>query len=182
MRHTMFILLIIAMAPLTTRAGAIARQFASGYEGVSWGASLAELVELRPGGDHFFALGGGVRDYGLSDEVSMFGIPRSQMRVRYFLDDTNSVVSAGLTFPYEERQKLLGTLILSFGPHQHMSVKGISTYYTWPRDDGIGITLRATLDPSFGILEVSISGPNSELLKKVQSDCTRQAPSPKPKK
>lgn len=50
MRH-MIIALLIAMAPLTTKAGALERQFGGGYEGVIWGASLAELVQLRPGGE-----------------------------------------------------------------------------------------------------------------------------------
>jgi hypothetical protein len=53
------------MLPLTTRAGAIAHQFASAYDGIVWGSSLAELVGIHPGGQHYFAVGGVVRDYTL---------------------------------------------------------------------------------------------------------------------
>jgi len=171
MRH-IIVTLLVAIAPLTTKAGAIERQFGAGYEGVVWGASLAELVQLQPGGDHFYADGVGVRDYALLDEHSLYGISRSQMRVRYFLDDTNSVVSVGLTFPYDQRQKLLGALVLSFGPYKRPLVKGISTYYIWTRDDGVSLSLRETLDPVFGILELGISGPNSDLQKKDQCVCS----------
>jgi hypothetical protein len=172
----MIIALLIAMAPLTTKAGALERQFGGGYEGVIWGASLAELVQLRPGGEHFFAAVGGVREYGLLDERSMFGITRGQMRAHYFLDDTNSVVSVGLTFPFDHRQKLLGALVLSFGPYARTVVKGITTSYLWPRDDGIGLSLRETIDPSFGILELAISGPNSDLQKKDPCVCEKPLP------
>jgi hypothetical protein len=181
MRYTI-LGLMIAVLPLTSRAGPIARQFASGYDGVVWGSSLVELVGIHPRGQHYFAVGSGVRDYGLPDEKTMFGILRSHMQVVYFLDETSSVVSASLTFPFEQRQKLLGTLIVSFGPHQSMFVKGISTYYAWRRDDGVGIVVRATLDPTFGILELAISGPNTELSKQDHSDCTPQSNAQKSKK
>jgi len=167
--------LLIALASPVTRAGAIARQFSAGYDGVSWGISLAELVEIRPGGYHYFAVGEGDRDYTFSDEKALFGIPRNGMRTRYYLDDTASVVSAGVMFPYEQLHKLLGTMILSFGPYQRMVVKGISTYYFWPRDDGMSLVVRATLDPSFGMLEMTITGPNIDLEKRTRPECAHSA-------
>ena len=170
--------LIIALVPFTSGAGPISRQFGSGYGGVPWGSSLPELVAAHPGGTHFFAYGGGQREYNLPDEKPMFGISRSGMQVYYFLDETGSVVSASLTFPYEYRQKLLGSLILSFGPYQQMQTKGISTYYLWQRDDGTGVTAEATLDPDYGILRLVISGPNSALLKNIASNCKDQPASP----
>jgi hypothetical protein len=77
----------------------------------------------------------------------------------------------GYTFPYPQRQKLLGMLTVSFGPYQRMLSKGISTHYVWKRDDGIGIDLAVTLDPTYGILSLNISGPNSELIRHGQADC-----------
>lgn len=173
---------LFAMVPLTSSAGAIARQYGSGFEGVSWGDSLAELMAKRPGGDHYFAVGGGQREYSVPDEKPMFGLSRSHMRAYYFFDETDSVVSVSVIFPYEQRAKLLGTLTLSFGPYQRTYTKGISNYYFWPRDDGTTIILEETLDPSYGILALGISGPNSALLKKPSSDCVKESPSQKEKK
>jgi hypothetical protein len=174
MRQLLMVLLI-ATTPLTTKAAALAREFGSGYEGVAWGDSLDDLVKMHPGGDHFFAVGDGVRDYALLDERPIFGIPRNRMRARYFLDDTNSVVSVGLTFPYDQRQKLLGALVLSYGPYKRTATKGIRASYVWARDDGVGLAVVETLDPSFGILELSISGPNIDLQKRDLCRCPSQS-------
>jgi hypothetical protein len=181
MRRIIFALLI-GMAPLAGGAGAIARQYAPGFEGVSWGDSLAELVAKHPGGDHYFAYGGGQRDYNVSDETPLFGISRSNMRVNYFFDETDSVVSVAVGFPYEQRAKLLGALTLSFGSYKRMYTKGISAVYEWASDDGTGITVWETLDPSYGILRLLISGPNSSLLKNPTSNCANQTGRQKPKK
>jgi hypothetical protein len=170
----MLIAFLIATAPLTTNAGALARDFGSGYEGVAWGDSLEDLVKLHPGGDHFFAFGAGTRDYALPDERPIFGIPRNRMRVRYFLDDTNSVVSVGLTFPYDQRQKLLGALVLTYGPYRRTTTKGISATYLWTRDDGVGLSVVETFDPSFGILVLDITGPNIDLQKRDPCECPNQ--------
>jgi hypothetical protein len=169
------IVLLLAATPLTTRAGALAREFGSGYEGVAWGDSLEDLVKMHPGGDHFFAFGDGVRDYALLDERPIFGIPRNRMRARYFLDDTNSVVSVGLTFPYDQRQKLLGALVLSYGPYKRTATKGIRATYSWARDDGVSLSVVETFDPSFGILVLNISGPNIDLQKRDPCICPNQS-------
>ena len=172
--RSVILLLICAMVPISVaEAGAIAHMFEAGYDLVPWGTSLEDLVAGHAGGDHFFATGTGNRDYFLLDEKTMFGIARPRMRVHYFLDDTNSVTSVALTFPYPQRQKLLGMLTLSFGPYQRTFSKGVSTYYVWKRDDGIEIDLRDTLDPTYGILSLGISGPNSELAKHAQPDCAK---------
>lgn len=96
------------------------------------------------------------------------------MRVYYFFDETDSVASVAVMFPYEERQKLLGILTLSFGPYQGRITKGISTIYMWPADDGTTLSVEETLDPKLGILALGIGGPNGGLLKKTSSDCNRQ--------
>ena len=64
---------------MTTNAGALAREFGSGYEGIAWGDSLEELVKIHPGGDHFFEVGWGARDYAFLDERPIFGISRNRM-------------------------------------------------------------------------------------------------------
>jgi hypothetical protein len=174
--------LLIGMVPLTSGAGAISRQYASGFESVSWGDSLAELVAKHPGGDHFFAYGGGQRVYSVPDETPIFGIARSHMRAYYFFDETDSVVSVSVVFPYEQRTKLLGALTVSFGPYKQMYTKGISTFYTWPSDDGTAIIVEATLDPSYGIVRLGIFGPNSALIKNPTSNCTNETRPQKSKK
>jgi hypothetical protein len=175
MRHVAYVLMIL-LTPLISNAGALSRQYGTGFEGVSWGDSLEELVKNVPGGDHYFAYGGGQREYSVPNEKEMFGLPRSHMRVYYFFDDSESVMSISVMFPYEERMKLMGALTLSYGPYQRMYTKGISNFYVWPADDGTTITVQETLDPAVGIVGMGISGPNSTLLRKASSDCNRQPP------
>jgi hypothetical protein len=118
----------------------------------------------------------------VSDETPLFGISRSNMRVIYFFDETDSVVSVAVGFPYEQRAKLLGALTLSFCSYKRMYTRGISAVYEWASDDGTGITVWETLDPSYGILRLLISGPNSTLLRNSTSNCTNQTGPQKPKK
>ena len=118
----------------------------------------------------------------MSDETPLFGISRSNMRVIYFFDETDSVVSVAVGFPYEQRAKLLGALTLSFCSYKRMYTRGISAVYEWASDDGTGITVWETLDPSYGILRLLISGPNSTLLRNSTSNCTNQTGPQKPKK
>jgi hypothetical protein len=174
MRYVAFVLVIV-LAPLMSNAGPLSRQYGAGFEGVSWGDSLQELVKKVPNGNHYFAYGGGQREYSVVNEKGMFGLSRSNMRLYYFFDETDSVVSVAIMFPYEERMKLLGALTLSFGPYQRIYTKGISNFYVWATDDGTVLTVQETLDPAIGILSVGIFGPNSALaLKKAASDCNRQ--------
>jgi hypothetical protein len=175
MRHVAYVLMIL-LIPLISNAGAVSRQYGTGFEGVSWGDSLEELVKKVPSGDHYFAYGGGQREYSVLNEKEMFGLSRSHMRVYYFFDESESVMSIAVMFPYEERMKLMGALTLSYGPYQRMYTKGISNFYVWPADDGTTITVQETLDPAVGIVSMGISGPNSALLRKASSDCNRQSP------
>jgi hypothetical protein len=168
---------MIFLTPIISNAGALSRQYGTGFEGVAWGDSLEDLVKKVPSGDHYFAYGGGQREYSVLNEKEMFGLSRSHMRVYYFFDDSESVMSIALMFPYEERMKLMGALTLSYGPYQRMYTKGISNIYVWPADDGTTITVQETHDPAVGILSMGIFGPNSALLKKASSDCNRP-PSP----
>jgi hypothetical protein len=139
-----------------------------------WGDSLEELVAKVPGGQHYFAHGGGQRDYSVANEKELLGLPRNHMQVHYFFDENNSVVSVSIMFPYEQRARLLGSLTLSYGTYKQRYTKGISNYYVWPTDDGTTISVVETFDPKIGILALSISGPNSALLQKVSSDCNKQ--------
>lgn len=175
MRHLALVLAIV-LVPLIGHAGGISRQYGTGFEGVSWGDSLQDVVKKVPNGDHFFAFPAAQRRYSVVNEKEMFGLPRSHMRLYYFFDETDSVVSVDVTFPYEERMKLIGYLTASFGPYQRMFTKGISNVYVWPTDDGTTLSVRETLDPAIGILSLGISGPNSALSKKASSDCNRQSP------
>jgi hypothetical protein len=175
MRHVAYVLMILLL-PLISNAGAVSRQYGTRFEGVSWGDSLEELVKKVPSGDHYFAYGGGQREYSVLNEKEMFGLSRSHMRVYYFFDESESVMSIAVMFPYEERMKLMGALTLSYGPYQRMYTKGISNFYVWPTDDGTTITVQETLDPAVGIVSMGISGPNSALLRKASSDCNRQSP------
>lgn len=153
-RH--IVTLAALLIPLASLGGSLATQFAPGYENVPWGTSLANLVALRPEGYHKFASEPADRTFELEDEAPLFGIARKKMRT-YYVIHKDAVCGIWAYVPYESRQQLLGLLTLSFGPYQDMKVKGISTYYWWPLDDGFRLQLIATLDPAYGILAVSVA-------------------------
>lgn len=172
MRHVILAFAIV-FAPAICHAGALAQRYGMGFEGVLWGDSLEELVKKVPNGNHYFSNFGGLRTYHVEDEQAMFGLARKHMQDYYFFDESDSVVSVVLMFPYEERMKLMGTLTVSFGPYRRMQTKGITTIYTWPADDGTIISLEETSSPNLGILGVEIYGPNSALVKSKAANCTK---------
>lgn len=153
------VLMLVAGIPGVSWGGGLTSQFGSGYGGIAWGTSLNELVAQKPGGDQMFANGAGERLYAVPNEEPLFGISRTGMKVYYALDKGNEVRGAWIMFPYKLRERLLGMLNISFGPVQSTRVKGIRTIYYWPQDNGMTLTLEATLDPSYGILALTIARP-----------------------
>ncbi|HTD73900.1 MAG TPA: hypothetical protein VK652_10265 [Steroidobacteraceae bacterium] len=155
------IFLLLALLPHASHAGALADKFAQGFADVAWGTSLAKVVNLHPEGFHVFAVGPGERLYEMQNEQPLFGIARDRKVLAYGFDPaTGGMREIQIYFPYEFREKLLGTLTLSFGPYTKMEAKGISTMYYW-LDNGTFLELRATLDPAFGILDLVVSIPRS---------------------
>src|ERR1700750_505845 len=149
--RTFILVFVVFVAPLVCQAGPLARQYGNGYDGGLWGDSLVELVKKKPNGNHYFSNLGGLRTYHVENDQPMFDLARKHMRNYYFFDDTDSVVSVSIAFPYEERMKLMAALPLSYGPYKTMVTKGIANIYTWPSDDGTTISLRETLSPTIGI-------------------------------
>jgi hypothetical protein len=149
------VVLLVTFISFSSHAGSLASQFSLGYENVPWGTSISDLVAMRPGGYHKFASEPSARTYELVDEAPLFGIARERMRMYYILHE-DIVDGIWAYFPYESRQQLLGFLTLSFGTYQSMNVRGISTYYWWPLDNGFRLELVATLDPDYGILAVLV--------------------------
>jgi hypothetical protein len=149
------VVLLVTFISFSSHAGSLASQFSLGYENVPWGTSISDLVAMRPGGYHKFSSEPSDRTYELVDEAPLFGIARERMRMYYILHK-DIVYGIWAYFPYESRQQLLGFLTLSFGPYQSMKVRGISTYYWWPLDNGFRLELVATLDPDYGILAVLV--------------------------
>jgi len=138
-------------------SGPIAAQFGSGYGGIPWGMSLVDLVGVLPGGEHFFATTAGERDYAVENNESLVGVPRTGMKVQYGLGKDNRVEVIAVNVPYERRDQLLDALVIAFGSFKGKFTKGTSTTYYWAVDDGIQISLRASVVSSYGILQFGIS-------------------------
>jgi hypothetical protein len=152
-------LLLALVTSYSANAGALPEQFSLGFGSVAWHTPLAQVVTFHPEGDHIFAVGPGERLYSIPSQEPLFGLPRSRMRAEYGFDPGSGRMRlVQIYFPYESREKLLGMLTLSFGPYQKMEVKGISTSYYW-LDNGTFMAVRASLDPAFGILQLTVSKP-----------------------
>jgi hypothetical protein len=138
----------------STFAGPIDDQFTAGVGGVSWGMKLDELIGIRPGGDHYFSTAPGERAYTVMDDEALFGIPRQGMRIQYHFGKDNGVRSIAIGVPYERREQLLGALLLLFGQCQKPYVEGTAVHYDWPSDQRVWLGVRASRNPTNGILEL----------------------------
>ena len=65
----------------------------------------------------------------------------------------------GVNVPYERRDELLGVLISRFGNYSKRAQVGASTYYEWPQENCLHMTLRASTSPNYEILQFVISNP-----------------------
>jgi hypothetical protein len=146
---------MLASTPLAW-AGPIADQFESGYGGVSWGLPLAKVVGMVPGGDHYFSSAPGHREYSVRNDEPFLGVPRPGTRIQYSLGTDGGVESIAIGFPYERREELLGALYSQFGRPAKVNEVGSAIIYRWAMDRDVGIALRASRDPQYGILELWI--------------------------
>ena len=157
------ILVIAAVGFLcqTAFGGPITDEFRGGYGGIPWGSSLADLVGTLPDGHHYFAVTStaGERNYDVINDEPLLGVPRRGMSVQYGIGKWNTVDIVGVNVPYERRDELLGVLISRFGNYSKRAQVGASTYYEWPQENCLRMTLRASTSPSYGILQFVISNP-----------------------
>lgn len=137
----------------TVWSGPIADQFSSGYEGVRWGLPLADLVGMLPGGDHYFSTAPGERVYTVKDDAPLLGVPRLGTRVQYHLGKDGGVEAIAVGIPYDRREQLVGALISQFGAYSLKRDVGAATYFRWPQDQQVRITVRVSRDPRYGIAE-----------------------------
>jgi hypothetical protein len=144
---------ILTAASTAAWCGPIAEQFASGYEGVKWGLPLADLVGMMPEGDHYFSTAPGHRVYTVKNDAPLLGVPRDGTRMQYHLGKEGGVESIAVGIPYDRREQLLGALISQFGTYSTKRDAGAATYFRWPQDQQVRITVRVSRDPRYGIAE-----------------------------
>ena len=154
MRYVVLGVLIAASA--SVRAGPIADEFGPGYGGVGWNLHLADIVGMMPEGEHYFSDAPGQRDYAVSNDGPLLGVPRQGMRVRYYFDQDDGLMSIAIAIPYDRYQQMLGVLIAQFGRYARIDEVGAITYYRWKEDQKIRLKLRVTKEPRYGIAEVLI--------------------------
>ena len=87
----------------------------------------------------------------------IFGVPRAGTRVQYHLGKDGGVELIAVGVPYERRDQLIGTLLSLFGSYSSTSTVGQAIIYRWQRDDRIAISVKASKDPTNGILEFWIN-------------------------
>jgi hypothetical protein len=144
---------ILTVASTVAWCGPIADQFAWGYDGVKWGLPLADLVGMMPEGDHYFSTAPGNRVYTVKNDAPLLGVPRAGTRVQFHLGADGGVESIAVGIPYDRREQLLGALISQFGTYSIKRDVGVVTYFRWPQDQQVRITVRVSRDPRYGIAE-----------------------------
>lgn len=144
-------LLLATAAPVWS--GPIAGEFSSGYEGISWGLPLADLVGMLPQGEHYFSTAPGERVYIVRNDDPLLGVPRIGYRVQYHLGKDGGVESIAVGIPYDRYQQLLGALVSQFGPYAVTRQVGTATGFWWKEDQGIVIAVRISREPRYGIAE-----------------------------
>ena len=154
-RAFLAVMLTLVSLPLAW-GGPIADQFGSGYGGVPWGLSLAKLVGMVPGGDHYFSTALGHREYSIRNDEPFLGVPRPGTRIQYGLGTDGGIESVAIGFPYDRREELLGALYSQFGRAAQINEVGTAVIYRWAQDGEIRIAVRASRDSQYGILELWI--------------------------
>jgi hypothetical protein len=155
--HRAIFLTAIFFVAYQADAGPIAAQFGSGYEGVQWGTTLTKLVGLFPEGEHYFSTAPDSRVYMVQNNYPIFDVPRVGTRVQYALGINGGVESIAVGVPYERRDQLLGALLSLFGSYSATGTVGTAIIYQWPQDNQIQISVRASKNPTNGILEFWIN-------------------------
>ena len=158
----MRILTLTAMllsSALPAAAGPIATEFDRGVGGIGWLTPLSEIIERFPGGAHLVSTSPGCRAYVVNIEDTLFGIERPGFTVQYFIGARGLVDSIAIAFPWGRRDELVRTLIGRFGPYLRRTDIGKQTYYDWKEDAGMNLRVFEMQDPTVGILEVAILGP-----------------------
>jgi hypothetical protein len=151
-------ILAAGLLSLPSHGGPVATQFGSGYGGITWNTSLDSLVGMLPGGEHHFSTSPGRRVYIVTNDDPLFGVPRPGMSVAYHMGKANVVEYIGITVPYERREQLLGVLLSLFGSYTRTTVnQGLVAIYSWPVDNGIALAVRASVNPTNGILEFGVA-------------------------
>jgi hypothetical protein len=171
-----FLAVFLAGISQAVCAAAIADQFGSGYGGVKWGTSVASLVGMLPGGDHFFSAPPGERAYMVRNDDMLFGVPRDGMRIQYYFGDDNGVDWIAMGIPYERREQLLGSLVSLFGSYAVTRTEGVAIRYVWPTDHGITMSVRASRDPTNGILEFWVARPSPKAVRQSVESAIARGP------
>jgi len=152
MRVSLFASMVV-LASRVAFGGPIGEQFHSGFGGIAWGMSLVQLVGMLPEGDHYFSTAPGHRAYSVRNDEPLFGVPRVGRRIQYHLGTDGGVEKIAVGIPYERREQLLGALISQFGRYASARSIGDTIIYAWQADQNVAITVRASRDPQYGILE-----------------------------
>ena len=139
--------------------GAVANQFFSGYEGIPWGTSLTDLAERVPGG-RLPDLGPGPADrdavYLMLEEAPVLGLEHTRHVVKYIVDRHIGLKSVCVTFAYEQRESVMGTLVFAYGDYTSQEGGGAITHYIWRRDHGVTLEVDLWDRPRLGYPELCI--------------------------
>lgn len=141
-------------------AGPIADRFGTNIVGFPWGVPLDSIVGVFPQGDHVYSTAPGERSYAIKDNQDFLGVPRAGQNILYSFGRQNELVSVTFSFPYERRDEIQGALMAAFGAPASTAPWGRQKASRWLDEKGVAITLVASTEPRYGIVWLSISGPN----------------------
>src|SRR5215468_10233410 len=145
--------IIVFLASSATSAGGAAQQFVSGYGGVSFGMSLADVIGMIPDGNLYFALPEGSRDYLVKNDEPLFGISRSGQTLQYHFGTDGRVDQIEVHVAYENREQLIDTMVSQFGTAYLKRDYGSTETRYWSVDRKTYIGLRMSREPRYGIAE-----------------------------
>lgn len=159
-RAALFLFLLTCVS--ASQAGPIYEQFGAGALGVPWNSSIDAVIGSLQPGDHVFATTPGHRAYWVKDDQTLWGVPRQGHGILYGFGEKNELVSAAISFPYERKEQLLGTLIYLFGASERDGTKGSQRWYQWQCDGGVKISVWTSAKSAHGVLWFAMEGPNGK--------------------
>ncbi|MES0327267.1 MAG: hypothetical protein ABUK13_03655 [Gammaproteobacteria bacterium] len=135
-----FLLLGLLFLSQTAFSGEVANHYQEGAFGTKWGDSIEDLKKVFPAGkrEHYKE----VVMYVIRDGRPLFDVKRKRNAfITFGLDTKQQLNSIGVDFQIEDFDKLLNNLDKQFGAHVMVSNDHTARIATWPKDNGVELSL-----------------------------------------
>ena len=135
-----FLLLGLFLISQSAFSGEVADIYQQGALGTKWGDSIEDIKKILPAGKRESYKQ--VVMYVIRDGRPLFDVERKRNAfITFGFDPKQRLNSVGIDFQIEDYNKLLNNLDKQFGAHTMLSDDHTARVATWPKDNGVELSL-----------------------------------------